>query len=72
MKTKEFKVGDDVRGSWRDEATGKTYYQEGKIVHYPETGLWVQSQPDGGITPLKSFFSINKYDPANPLNIAKE
>lgn len=52
-----FKEGDLVYGTWVDP-DGKTYCQEGKIVKYPATGLWVQTQPDGGITEVKRFIFL--------------
>lgn len=52
------KVGDYIRGSWRDEATGKTFYTEGTVREYP-AGLFVQFE-DEGITPLKCFFHFSE------------
>jgi hypothetical protein len=58
IKQRIYKTGDSVRGSWIDKVTGKTYYTEGIIIEKPKTGLWVQEQPDGGITHLSDFFFI--------------
>ena len=52
-----FKEGDFVGGSWVN-CDGRTYYQEGKIVLYPKTGLWVESE--NGITEIKHFFTMHK------------
>ena len=60
---KTFKAGDFVFGTWVSP-TGQTYFQEGKVVEYPATGLWVQSQPDGGITQIKDFIFLN-FDPSH-------
>ncbi len=62
----DVKVGDNVRGSWREQCTGMTYYQEGVIIEHPKTGLWVQTESDGGITPLSIFFFLKKVDVPMP------
>jgi hypothetical protein len=53
----EIKEGDYVKGSWLDEATGKTYYSEGTVIKEP-AGLFVEDPDRYGITPLKDFFHI--------------
>lgn len=59
MKKEEIKVGDYIKGSWRDEATGKTYYGEGLVIK-ELAGLFVQAPNDSGITPLNDFFHISQ------------
>lgn len=54
----DIKVGDFIKGSWRDDATGKTYYAEGTVREYP-AGLFVQFE-DEGVTALKSFFHFSE------------
>lgn len=56
-----FKEGDTVLGTWVDHQ-GRTYGQDGKIIRNEKTGLWVQSQPDGGITDIKRFVFLNHID----------
>jgi hypothetical protein len=53
-----FKEGDRVYGTWVN-VDGSTYYQEGIIIKNPKTGLWVQTEPDGGITEIKRFLFLN-------------
>jgi hypothetical protein len=60
-KTKEepkVKEGDFIKGSWKDEATQKTYFEEGTVKMFP-AGLFVENK-DGGITPLKDFFHFSQ------------
>lgn len=57
----EFKEGDKVRGTWVFY-DGRTFFSEGVIVRYPETGLWVQ-QANGGITDIKSFWTLELTTP---------
>ena len=52
-----FNVGDRVIGTWVD-CDGKTYPQKGIIVSHELTGLWVQTEPDGGITEVKRFWTL--------------
>lgn len=61
---KEFREGDSVYGTWVN-SDGRTYYGEGKIIRNEITGLWVQAQPDGGITDIKRFVFLNRQTP-NP------
>lgn len=56
----EPKIGDAIKGSWRDEATGKTYYGEGIVRQFP-AGLFVESK--SGITPLDCFFHFSEILP---------
>jgi hypothetical protein len=56
-QNKEFKEGDKVSGTWVD-LDGTTHFQEGIIVFYEATGLWVQSQSNGGITQVKRFWTL--------------
>lgn len=55
-----FKEGDNVYGTWVN-IDGRTYYQDGIIIRNEKTGLWVQSQPDGGITEIKRFVFLNMH-----------
>lgn len=62
-----FKEGDKVRGTWVD-FDGKTYHQKGIIIRNEKTGLWVQTEPDGGITEVKRFWTMyyQSIEPHNP------
>lgn len=52
-----FREGDRVCGTWVN-IDGRSYSQEGTIIRNEKTGLWVQSQPDGGITEIKRFYTL--------------
>lgn len=54
----EVKEGDEVRGSFKDEATGKTYYTTGKIINNPKTKQSFVEDERGGITPIEDFFFL--------------
>lgn len=51
-----FMVGQKVRGSWVD-ADGKTYFMKGRIDYNEKSGYWVVDD-SGGITPVKSFWTL--------------
>lgn len=51
-----FIVGQQVRGTWVDD-DGRTSYCEGTIIYYEKTGYWVETS-DGGITPVKAFWTM--------------
>ncbi|TWI80551.1 hypothetical protein IQ13_3229 [Lacibacter cauensis] len=55
---KEFREGDRVYGTWV-EVDGTSHYQDGVVIRNEETGLWVQTEPDGGITEIKRFWALN-------------
>jgi hypothetical protein len=52
-----FREGDKATGTWVD-FDGRTYFQEGTIIRHEVSGLWLQSPNDGGITPLKKFWTM--------------
>lgn len=54
----EVKEGDEVRGSFKDEATGKTYYTTGKIITNSKSKQSFVENETGGITPLEDFFFL--------------
>jgi hypothetical protein len=54
----EVKEGDEVRGSFKDEATGKTYTTTGKIINNPKTKQSFVEDERGGITPIEDFFFL--------------
>lgn len=52
-----FIVGLQVYGTWVN-FDGRTYATEGKIIYYEPSGYWVEDSV-GGITPVKSFWTLN-------------